>query len=256
MCHGGQEANRQEAVALDRVMEIDELVCAALWVCEDRGSSRCVGVRPASVSASAALPSEDPRVQRVLESPSFNWVVSGHALGVEAGAPASPNTYVVFALDCRVVLEVCVRGTARSIASRIDRIHAALETYSDSLTRRDAARPVALRPSTWIDLEFVEAAAMGDADFVRQILGIAAGELESGLEALDRAVRTGDAESLRAHAHRMRSTARSLGAAALDQQLDSLESAADPDLERAAAGGAAAIRDVLDVLRSMHPGGQ
>ena len=207
-------------------MARSDLRSVCLWNRVSAGEFESVGCRPVHLSrpgrvgigASDAqwLDQGGPMVWRVTEAPLF-------------GAAEGGRVYLTMSTG-GLLLEVCSEGdlSERDVHEVSTLLGSMAHLMGD---HEDAPDSVSTVPTglefELLDLTFVESVAMGDRDFVVEILSMSLQGFAEGWDAIRASLDEGDRAAASAEAHKLRSTARTVGASLVDEALLTLETAVD-----------------------------
>lgn len=200
-----------------------------LWKSVSEGEFEYVEGRPVplsrpgrvAVGASDAqwLDQGGPMVWRVTEAPLFGEV-RGEGQGQVCLTVSTGG----------LLLEVCSSG---DLSERdVHEVSILLGSMAQFMGDREAApASMGMAPAgaefELLDLTFVESVAMGDRDFVVEILSMSLQGFTDGWRSITASLDAGDRAAAAAEAHKLRSTARTVGASLVDEALLTLETAVD-----------------------------
>lgn len=228
----GRDLHAALTPLLDALVEQASVHSVCLWE-KDGGEYRRSECRGAVSGAPGRFRPDADTESWLASSGPLSWRVT------DRYAWERPET----ASDGRFHLAIAVSGLLLEVATRPDVSDADLEAVLGLVEafggvvaeRRGRVEPGPAAedsgPLRFVDLTFVESVAMGDRDFVFEILAMSESSFRAGWETIREELAAGALAKASSEAHRLRSTARTVGASRLDDELLDLERA--PDLDAA-----------------------
>lgn len=214
---------------LDGLVTRSDVRSVCLWKSVSLDEFEYVGCRPVRSSHPDFVRAGAAVAQWLDQSGPMAWRVTETPLFEVAGSPEGGQIYLSVSTG-RLLLEVCSAG---DLSERdVHEVSTLLGSLSQLMGEREATpdRERLASPTLQyelLDLTFVESVAMGDRDFVVEILSMSLEGFEDGWRSICTSLEAGDRTAAAAEAHKLRSTARTVGATHVDEVLLTLETAAD-----------------------------
>lgn len=209
---------------------IEDVDYAALWVKEGFFDPVATGdgfqlVRALPEGRTARrVPGTHEMAEWAYSARNFGWMVCDQPPAGMLSRRGTAGIFLLFAQERNFILALNIISEAPEIEGvqySLTELSARLSAFEKERSASDAG------PEISVDLGFLQAMAMGDDTFVRHMLELCIDQLNVGSEALNQAVAEGSATDVVHLAHKLRSTARTAGAEALDQLLSEIENEAE-----------------------------
>jgi HPt (histidine-containing phosphotransfer) domain-containing protein len=224
---------------VQRVSDLEDVDYTALWVREGllhNGTGHGYElVKSVPEGRTARLIAETHELSKwACSAGNFGWMACEQPPAGVLSRRGSAGVFLLFAQERHLILALNIvtedpeiEGLQFSLAE----LSAQLSSHLDSAADDDEV------PEIGVDLAFLQAMAMGDETFVRHMLDLCIEQLAVGSEGLYEALNQDSPKEVVHLAHKLRSTARTAGAEALDQLLSEVETEAEAgDLSRVRIG--------------------
>ncbi|NNE69354.1 MAG: hypothetical protein HKN29_03195 [Rhodothermales bacterium] len=222
------------------IADIPDVDYAALWVKDGFFHRGAAGsgyelVRSVPDGRTARrVPETHEMAEWAYSAGNFGWMVCDVPPSGMLSRRGTAGIFLLFAQERNFIL--AINTTAET--PEIEGVQFSLTELSKRLADFENSSEVQeAGPEITVDLGFLQAMAMGDETFVRHMLELCIDQLSVGSEAMHEALSENSTVEVVHLAHKMRSTARTAGAEALDQLLSEIETEAEAgDLSRVGLG--------------------